>query len=149
MIDFNASGESAGQRAWGRSCPEFGSMSSLGVWIRDNETLLATHFLRLPVERPAKVHACGIFVSQLRDGRLCLRLCEGDNARWLNWKARTVIDSGDPAQAAALEQLWISMREALGFELLWSLSRNENEDWRVAGTAFTHGPETVRATLNA
>lgn len=149
MIDFNASGGSAGQRAWGRNCPEFGSMSSLGVWIRDNETLLATHFLRLPVERPAKVHACGIFVSQLRDGRLCLRLCEGDNARWLNWKARTVIDSGDPAQAAALEQLWISMREALGFELLWSLSRNENEDWRAAGTAFAQRQQTSRTPLNA
>ena len=149
MIKHSMPDDDGRQRAWGRNCPEFGSMSSLGVWIRDHETLLATHFLRLLVERPAKVHACGIFVSQLRDGRLCLRLCEGDNARWLNWKARSVIDSGDPAQAAALEQLWISMREALGFELLWSLSRNENEDWRVAGTAFTQQSETARETLNA
>lgn len=149
MNDFNTSGERTGQRAWGRNCPEFGSMSSLGIWIRDNEVLLATHFLRLPVQRPAKVHACGIFVSQLRDGRLCLRLCEGDNARWLNWKARSIIDSGDPAQAAALEQLWISMREALGFEVLWSLSRNENEDWRVAGSAFAEPQVDIRQALDA
>lgn len=136
MIDFNASGESAGQRAWGRNCPEFGSMSSLGLWIRDNETLLATHFLRLPLERPAKVHACGLFVSRLQDGRLCLRLCEGDDARWLRWKARSTIESGDSLQARALEELWISMREAMGFELLWSLTRDAQDQWQAGGSAI-------------
>ena len=128
--------QAAQDRAWGRQCPEFGSMSSLGLWIRDNETLLATHFLRLPIERPARVHACGVFVSQLKDGRLCLRLCEGNDARWLSWKARSLIDSGDPAQAHALETLWISMREALGFEVLWSLTRTAEDQWQAGGSAL-------------
>lgn len=127
---------SAQSRAWGRNCPEFGSMSSLGLWIRDNETLLATHFLRLPLERPAKVHACGVFVSRLRDGRLCLRLCEGNDARWLSWKARSTIESGDPVQARALEELWLSMREAMGFEVLWSLTRDAQDQWQAGGTGI-------------
>lgn len=98
--------------------PAYGSHDDFSMLIERSETVL---FNALLMPREATHGARAVIVSRCENGQHCLRVCEGDDERWMRWtEQRRLRMQFGHSYAEALAQAWIARWEREGWSLEWS-----------------------------
>lgn len=102
--------------------PASGSLHSFGAWLDRHEQAHAIVVLR---NESADAPVAALFLTEDRDGDFLLRVCEGAGEKTLEWKALSRFEADLGLwHATAVFQVWLRMREQLGYREVWSLRRD-------------------------
>ncbi len=97
--------------------PAMASLDRFCEWIDDHEQPLASHLL----QHPERGGACALLLSRTESGDYRLRLCEGEDDRWLTWRdERRCRARFGRSYADALLTASIATLQLAGYRPLWS-----------------------------
>ncbi|NGY06471.1 hypothetical protein [Solimonas terrae] len=100
--------------------PAYGSHDDFSTRIEGTETLLFNALL-LPTAAD-RYGARAVIVSRGASGLHWLRVCEGNDERWMRWtEQRRLRMQFGSSYAEALAQAWIARWERDGWKVEWSL----------------------------